>query len=127
MRAPALTVLAILAVAGSARAQCPGALATRIVPLPVWATDPNEGNTWGAMPVFVRVCTETNRTEWILAPSVTWNSIIELSATLRFYDYINPDTTLSVTASASTHINYNLFVVWEQLPRAVSAFTNEAT
>jgi Omp85 superfamily domain len=127
MRLEVLTVLGIVMAAARAHADCPGASDTQTLPLPVWATDPNEGSTWGAMPVFVHVCRETKQTEWILAPSVTWNSIIEVTGTMRFYDYPDPDTSFSLIASASTHVNYDLLAIWQQLPTDVGGWTDEAT
>src|SRR5262249_5670398 len=125
MRIEALTIVAIIAVSVRARAACSGDLDTQIVPLPVWATDPNEGSTWGAMPVFIRVCRDTKKTQWILAPSVTWNSIIELTGTFRYYDYRADDTTLAVIASASKHINERLVVLWDRLPASDGDWTDE--
>jgi len=123
----AFTALVVVAVGATANADCPGALDTKIIPLPVWATSPNEGNTWGAMPVFVRVCPDNQETQWILAPSVTWNSVIHYTGTVRFYDYPDPDTNLSLIASASTHVNYELLAIWQRVPAADGAWTDEAT
>lgn len=124
----ALVVGWLVATRGIAWADdCGKPLETQTVPLPVWGTDPNEGNTWGAMPVFIHVCPADQRTHWILAPSLTWNSIIHYSGTVRFYDYPDPDTTLSVVASVSTRINYNLLVIWQRVPTAQGAWTDEAT
>ncbi len=111
--------------ATSARAEC--SLETHIVPLPVWATTPNEGSTWGAMPVFLHMCPDDHRTHWILAPSVTWNSVIHYTGTVRWYDYPDDDTTLFVHASASTRINYGASILWQRLPTDVGAWTHEAT
>src|SRR6267143_423877 len=61
---------------------CPSALETRLVPLPIYATLPNEGGTFGVMPVFLRICDENQRTESIIAPSITWNDVIHLTGTL---------------------------------------------
>ncbi len=127
MRSRAVTVLSFLFVAARAYADCPSDTDTTILPLPVWATDPNEGSTYGAMPVFVHVCKATNETEWIIAPSVTWNSIIHLTGTLRFYDYPDPISSFTVVASASTHANYNLLTTWERRPTGVGDFTDEVT
>lgn len=125
----ALTVaVAALAFAApaAARADCAGDHETKTIPLPVWATSPNEGNTWGVMPVFLRVCAADQSTEWLLAPSVTWNSVIHLTASLRFYDYLDPDTMLTVVASASTRINRRLVARWQRLPATDEAWTDEA-
>jgi hypothetical protein len=125
------TAVAVLAAvlgsaAGTARGDCTRPLETKIIPLPVWGTSPNEGNTWGVMPVFMRVCPGDGRTVWLTAPSVTWNSVIHYTATLRFYDYPDPDTTLTVIASASTRINYRLVAQWQRLPVDDGAWTDEA-
>lgn len=95
----------------AAGAECPHDATTKIIPLPIWATDPNEGTTWGAMPVLVHVCPDDQRTEWVLAPSVTWNSTIHLTGTLRLYAYPSPHTTLTVIAGASTRIARRLVVI----------------
>ena len=78
------------------------------------------------MPVFVHVCPDDRRTMWVLAPSATWNSVIHLTGTVRFYDYITPEKTFSVIAGASTRINYRVIALWEDLPLARHAWTDEA-
>jgi hypothetical protein len=119
-------VIAVIALAHSvARAEC--ALDTKIIPLPVWATTPNEGNTWGAMPVFLRVCPTDHETHWILAPSITWNSIIHFTATIRWFDYPAPDERLYIIAGASTRLAYNFIVEWQKLPLDPWSWTDEAT
>jgi hypothetical protein len=122
-----LCCLGVTATTHRAMADCARARETKTIPLPVWSTSPNEGNTWGAMPVFIRVCPNDQRTQWILAPSVTWNSVIRYTGTLRFYDYPDPDTTFTLVASPSTHINYQLLAIWQRLPTAPGAWTTEAT
>ncbi len=121
-----LALAAALAVASTARAECAGDQETKTVPLPVWATSPNEGNTWGVMPVFLRVCAADQSTQWLIAPSVTWNSVIHYTASLRFYDYLDPDTVLQVIGSASTRINYRLVARWQRLPAQDGTWTDEA-
>jgi hypothetical protein len=126
----ALLLIAVIAAvpaltARRAHADCHADETTKIIPLPVWATSPNQGTTWGVMPVFLHVCPDDKRTMWVLAPSVTWNSVIHLTGTARFYDYVAPDKTLSVIAGASTRINYRVIVLWENLPLAYHAWTDE--
>jgi outer membrane protein assembly factor BamA len=106
-------------------AACAQRVATRLIPLPVWATLPNEGDTWGAMPVFLRVCPENERTESIIAPSATWNSVIHYTGTLRWYHYPSDDTTFTLIASVSTRINYNALVWWQRLPTQQGLWTDE--
>jgi len=104
---------------------CPGGFATRIVPLPVYATLPNEGDTFGAMPVFIRVCDSNQRTDSIVAPSVTWNDVIHWTGTLRWFHYPSDEQTLTFILSASTRINYGVLLQWRDLPRREDAFTRE--
>jgi hypothetical protein len=113
--------------AGRAAAECPSALTTQLIPLPVYATLPNEGNTWGAMPVFLRVCPDGERTESIIAPSVTWNSVIQYTGTFRWFHYPSDDTTLTLIASASTRINFNGLFMWGRLPTGPGLTTDELT
>jgi len=127
MFASAIFAAAVGSAATTANAECARALDTKIVPIPVWATSPNEGDTWGVMPVFVRVCPADQRTQWILAPSVTWNSVIHYTGTVRLYAFPDPDTSLTVIGSASTQVNYRLVAQWARLPDREAAWTDEAT
>ena len=121
-------VAAVLALSsGRAAADCPPGLTTQFLPIPIYSTLPNEGNTWGFMPVFLRVCPEGQRTESILAPSLSWNSVIQVTGTFRWFYYPTDDTTLVVVGSASTSINRNALVQWQHLPTAVGAVTDELT
>ena len=114
-----------LAIAGPAAAACPTALSNTVIPLPVYSTLPNEGNTWGAMPVVLRVCPEGERTESIYAPSVTWNSVIRYTGTFRWYHYPIDETSLTVLLSASTRTNYNNLLIWENRPVAPGAWSDD--
>jgi hypothetical protein len=128
---PLRRIAAALALAlsfpAAARADCRPGLTTKFIPLPVYATLPNEGDTWGVLPVFLRVCPEGQRTESIIAPSVTWNSVIRYTGTFRWYYYPTDDTSLTLIASASTRTNYNALLVWQRLPTDPGLFTDEAT
>ncbi|MDB4954956.1 MAG: hypothetical protein JWO36_2525 [Myxococcales bacterium] len=107
-------LMAVLARIAPSAADCAKPSETHILGFPVWATDPNEGTTWGVMPVLLRTCPADQRTEAILAPSVTWNSVIRYTGTLRLYAYPDEDSSLTVIASASTHINYRAVVEWQR-------------
>jgi hypothetical protein len=125
-RAFMIWALAVVAAHGApAVADCQ--LTTKPLPIPIWATLPNEGETWGFMPVFLRVCPEDERTDSIIAPSVSWNSVIRYTFTLRWFHYPTDDTKLIVVASASSRTNRNGLLVWERLPLAVGATTEEVT
>jgi hypothetical protein len=120
-----LALPAAAQVAGGSRSECPGGLKTRPIPLPVYSTLPNEGNTFGFMPVFLRVCDATERTESIIAPSVTWNDVIRWTASFRWFYYPADDQALTIIASASTRINSGLLIRWSDLPLAPGTFTTE--
>jgi hypothetical protein len=109
----------------SVAAECAGSFGTRVVPLPVYATLPNEGDTLGFMPVFLRVCDTNARTESIIAPSVTWNDVIHWTGTLRWFHYPADDQTLTLIVSASTRINSGVLLQWRDLPRRAGDFTTE--
>ncbi len=109
----------------AALAECPGSEATRPIPLPVYSTEPNEGSTWGAMPVFLQVCDASGRTEAIVAPSLTWNEVIQATGTLRYFAYPSDWQTLTVIASISSRINSNALVRWTDLARGSGRITRE--
>jgi hypothetical protein len=114
-----------LALAQRAAAECRGRLTNQLIPLPVYSTLPNEGNTWGVLPVLLRICPDTERTESIVAPSLSWNSVIRYTGTFRLYHYPTDDTALTVLTSWSTRINYNNLVVWQRQPPAARASTDD--
>jgi hypothetical protein len=120
-----LSLLAAAPAFAASHSGCIGDLATRLIPLPVYSTLPNEGNTFGVMPVFLRVCDESERTESIIAPSLTWNEVIRGTGTFRWYHYPADDQALTVIATISTRINSGLFIQWRDLPLAPGAFTTE--
>ncbi len=124
-RAKALLAAVLVFWARPASATCADRVATRLIPLPVWATLPNEGDTWGGMPVFLRVCPSDQRTESIIAPSVTWNSVIHYTGTIRWYHYPSDDTTFTFIGSGSTRINYNVLAWWQKLPTKPGVWTDE--
>jgi hypothetical protein len=111
-------------VAGSA-GSCEGSTGTRLVPLPVYATLPNEGDTYGFMPVFLRVCDANDRTTSIFAPSFTWNDVIHWTGTFRWYHYPSDEQSLTLLASLSTRINSGVLLQWRDVPRAAGAGTTE--
>ena len=71
-RAGAGALLAAVCLAAAAR---PAAAKIRFFPLPMYTTVPNEGSTYGAMPVFmVPADDDPDRVKSITAPSLSWNS-----------------------------------------------------
>jgi hypothetical protein len=105
---------------------CAHSLRARLFGVPVWATDPNEGPTYGAMPIVMGICPDDNGTALILAPSVTWNALIHYTGTVRVYWYPTRESSLSVVASYSTQTNRNLHVAWQRVPATAGVFTDEA-
>lgn len=131
-RLAALIICPVL-FAGAARAAtadghvgvCAGELARKLIPLPVYSTLPNEGDTWGLLPVFLFVCEADGRTVSIVAPSLTWNAVVQWTATFRWFYYPSEYQTLTMVASQSTRINSGVLIRWRDLPRRQGAFTNE--
>jgi len=77
------------------------------------------------MPVFLRVCEATARTEAILAPSITYNDTIHFTGTMRYFGYPSEVEALTFVASASTRINSNVLLRWSLLPRDPGVFTRQ--
>jgi hypothetical protein len=77
------------------------------------------------MPVFIRVCDANQRTDSIIAPSITWNDVIHWTGTLRWFHYPSDEQTLTFVLSASTRINSGLLLQWRDLPRRDGASTSE--
>lgn len=98
---------------------------TKIIPLPIYATLPNEGSTYGFMPVFLIVEEGSQRTQSIVAPSISWNSVIRFSHTFRWYHYPAPDETLTIIPSISTNINRNLTLEYAKQPFAQGRITHD--
>jgi hypothetical protein len=124
----ASVVLAAAVFVWSARAAAdePGATSMKLIPLPIYATLPNEGNTYGAMPVFLVVEKDTQRTVSITAPSISWNEVIGFTGTMRWFYYPAPQQALTLRASLSQRVNVQGLVIWVDRPREAGRFTKEA-
>lgn len=97
----------------------------KFFPLPLYATTPNEGSTYGGMPVFLRVSGD-GVVQLILAPSVSWNDSAGLSGTFRLYRFFDRVRSAMVIASASTRINRTLWLEYAALPTEPGRPTIEA-
>ena len=73
-------------------------------PLPAFDTDPNEGETYGVLPVLM-VKDADGRVQSIIAPSVTWNEIRGVTGTFRYYLYASALERLELIASYSEKID----------------------
>ena len=120
-----LAFAAALLLVRTAGADCTHSISKQILGVPIWSTSPNEGNTWGAMPILLGICPDDHHTSWLLAPSVTWNSSIHYTGTARWFQYPDPDSTLTVIISGSTHVNFVLYGAWQHLPTAEGEYTDE--
>jgi hypothetical protein len=95
----------------------------RLFPLPLYATSPNEGSTYGVLPVFLRI--RGGRTTSITAPSVSWNSAAGVNGTFRFYSFARPNRAWLLIASASTHVNRSARFDYRDVPGDVGRPTLE--
>jgi hypothetical protein len=102
------------------------AVASAFFPIPMYTTVPNEGSTYGFMPVFLSA-SESGDVQSILAPSVSWNSAAGVNTTFRYYAYPTPTRDLMVIAAASTHVNRTLWLRWYEHPYDTGRFTLDAT
>jgi hypothetical protein len=109
-----------------AAAADPVETSTKIIPLPIYATLPNEGNTYGFMPVFLVVESESQRTRSIYAPSVSWNEVIGFTSTMRWFYYPAPEQAFTLRLSASQRVNLQSLLIWVDRPREQGRFTDEA-
>lgn len=98
----------------------------KIIPLPIYSTLPNEGSTFGFMPVFLTVDDQTQHTLSIIAPSVSWNRTIQYTSTFRMYLYPSLDETINIIPSISSNINRALTLEYFNLPRQEGGYTREA-
>jgi hypothetical protein len=94
---------------------------TRIFPLPMYTTVPNEGSTFGFMPVFMRV--EDDVVSSITAPSVSWNSSAHYTGTYRYFRYLALLDSWRFIVSASTVINRSIWFEWDDDRRTPGTFT----
>jgi hypothetical protein len=121
-------MLAALAASPRALAQAPAApgegAKSKFFPLPMYTTVPNEGSTYGIMPVVLRVGPDGN-VRWILAPSVSWNRSAGVNGTFRYYRYYGADRWWSIVAAASTKVNRTLWLEYWALPEEPGAITIE--
>lgn len=84
---------------------------TRIFPLPMYTTVPNEGSTFGAMPVFM--VENDNEIRSITAPSLSWNRYAGVTGTYRYYRYFHELGVWYFIASASTEINRSIWFQYD--------------
>jgi hypothetical protein len=94
---------------------------TRIFPLPMYTTVPNEGSTFGFMPVFMRA--EDDVVTSITAPSVSWNSSAHYTGTFRYFRYLTLLDSWRFIVSASTVINRSVWFEWDDDRRTPGTFT----
>jgi hypothetical protein len=107
---------AFLAAAGG-----PAAAGTRFFPLPMYTTVPNEGSTYGFMPVLMR--SDGDSVTSITAPSGSWNSSAHFTGTFRFYRYLALLQSWHLILSASTVINRSLWFQYDDNRRTPHALT----
>ncbi len=105
----------------------PTSTSTKIIPLPIYSTLPNEGSTYGFMPVFLTVEDESRRTRSILAPSGSWNEVIGFTGTARWFYFPTPDQILTLRASVSQRVNLQATAIWVDRPREAGHYTTDAT
>jgi hypothetical protein len=123
-RASAAALVAIVCVAARTG---PATAKVRFFPLPMYTTVPNEGSTYGAMPVFmVPADDDPDRVKSITAPSLSWNSSAGVTATGRYYRYFEPLRSTHLLLSASTTVNRSLWFTYDDDRRTPRQLTVNA-
>jgi hypothetical protein len=122
--APWILIAALLAQEAGADVTQQHKSSSAFFPLPLYTTVPNEGSTYGAMPVIIRIA-PSGEIRWILAPSLSWNKAAGFNATFRYYRYPTPAESWSVIAAASTKVNRTLLVTYDRLPYQPRTITIE--
>jgi hypothetical protein len=115
---------ALLAAVCLAAAASPATAKVRFFPLPLYTTVPNEGSTYGVMPVFmVPAEDDPDRVSSITAPSLSWNTSAGVTATGRYYRFLEPLRSYHLLLSASTNINRSLWYTYDDDRRTPHALT----
>jgi hypothetical protein len=110
--------LLALALLGAA----PARAETKFFPLPMYTTVPNEGSTYGFMPVFLGVASDAT-IQSITAPSLSWNTSAGITATYRYYRIFGPLGSWHFIVAASTRVNRNLWFQYDDNRRDPQAST----
>ncbi|MBI4640666.1 MAG: BamA/TamA family outer membrane protein [Candidatus Tectomicrobia bacterium] len=84
----------------------------RIIPLPAISTKPNEGATFGILPVFL-LLDEQDHIQVLLAPSLTFNEIFGVTGTFRLFAYPDGNRQFQIIASLSSKINRDYRIFYE--------------
>src|SRR5262249_32320321 len=95
---------------------------TKFFPLPMYTTNPNEGSTYGLMPVILGVG-ENGRIANITAPSVSWNSSAGVTATIRYYKFLEELRAWRAVGSISTRVNRTLWFQYDDDRRTPGLLT----
>jgi outer membrane protein assembly factor BamA len=106
-----LLAVATLAGMGVLEAVPAQALQRSYIPLPEILTDPNEGNTYGALGV-VLFLDDDRVIKYILAPDVRYNKITGVYPTFRLFGYPTLDKKWSVVLRKSQYIDEDYDLVY---------------
>ena len=124
MRRLALAVLGVTLLGGVAARAARADLS--VIPLPEILTDPNEGNTYGFMPV-VLLLDQQGRIEHILAHDIRWNEITGFFPAFRLMGYPSVDQQYFITLRKSQEIDEDYIGEYQQrdlLDGRASVLTN---
>src|SRR5262249_36978664 len=91
-----------------------------IIPVPEIIVDPNEGNTYGLLRVWLAVTPENEKMEYMIAPDIRYNENKGIYPNLRLFGYPSNDFWYSILVGKSTTRDENyelLFQHWGLLDR----------
>lgn len=124
------TLMALLVGAGSIAAAPARALERSYIPLPEILTDPNEGNTYGALAV-VLFLDQQKIIKYILAPDVRYNKITGVFPAFRLFGFPSRDKKWSIVVRKSQNIDedyefiYTDNAFWQDRLRLSAVFEYE--
>src|SRR5215475_9759759 len=72
-----------------------------LVPLPIFTTDPNEGETYGALLAVIDAQEGAFRS--LLVPTVTYNSLLGAAGSVHYERFLDHETKFDTDLSQSTH------------------------
>lgn len=84
------------------------------IPLPAFDTDPNAGETFGALPVFL-FRDDADQVRSIIAPSLTYNDIRGFTGTFRYFSYPSAAERFELVGSYSQRIERKLDLHYRNL------------
>ncbi|PIR20906.1 MAG: hypothetical protein COV45_03310 [Deltaproteobacteria bacterium CG11_big_fil_rev_8_21_14_0_20_47_16] len=83
-----------------------------VVPIPVFATQPDEGQTYGVMPTILITNKSGSRMKTIISPQIAYNTLTRVMGTAAILVYPSKNSTLSVFGGAAERFYQEYEVIY---------------